>query len=53
MSGISGWPEQVSFWDQDHGIVVISNGNGRPPSLLYRTNDGGRSWLPVSITTSR
>jgi photosystem II stability/assembly factor-like uncharacterized protein len=49
MSGFS--PAGVTrFWDPDHGAAIVQLGNGPAPADgVFRTTDGGRTWLRVSF----
>jgi hypothetical protein len=43
MSGAAGL--QVYFGDPTHGLAVVTNGNGTGPTSLWRTSDGGLTWV--------
>ena len=53
MSGFS--PAGVTrFWDPDHGAAIVQLlGHGPDPADgVFRTTDGGRTWLPVSFAVT-
>ena len=53
MSGFS--PAGVTrFWDPDHGaaIVQLLDHGPDPTDGVFRTTDGGRTWLPVSFAAT-
>ena len=41
----------VRYLDPDHGAAMVQGGaeGGNTTSAIYATNDGGRTWLPVSF----
>jgi hypothetical protein len=44
----------VRFWDPDHGaaIVQLLDQGPDPTNGVFRTTDGGGTWLPVSFATT-
>jgi hypothetical protein len=47
----AGDPEQVTFLDDENGLVIAQPSTGTDATLIWHTSNAGKTWTPVIPTT--